>query len=197
MRSSGLAVGAVLFYLVFIPSNARAQTSSGDLANVLLTFFSPQNPVILAANPNPAFSHAAHFVSQAEAQAVLKQVNAGIAAQISTFPIGASSAGFTYTFDESLGVYNRTTQSFGPIFTERPLTAGKNKFTFGVNYQDATWDSLEGIDLKNGDMTFYLTHQDVNHDGSNLTPWFEGDIIRANLRIDLESKTTVLYANYG
>jgi len=198
MRSPGLTAGAAIFFVVAAhPAAARAQSSSGDLANVLLTFFSPQNPVVLAPNPNPAFSHAAHFVSQQQAQAVLRQVNAGIAAQVSTFPLGASSAGFTYTFDETLGTYNRTTQSFGPIFTERPLTAGKGKFTFGVNYQNATWDSLEGKDLRKGDLNFYLTHQDVNNDGSNLSPWFEGDIIRANLRIDLETKTTVAYANYG
>jgi hypothetical protein len=196
MPSIRSIVVAALVCMAVFPSAARAQ-SSNDLANVLLTFFSPENPVVLAPNPNPALSHAAHFVSQDQAQVVLRQVNAGIAAQISTFPIGASSAGFTYTFDENLGVYNRTTQSFGPIFTERPLTAGRNKFTFGVNYQHATWDSLEGKDLRDGSMTFYLTHQDVNHDGTNLAPWFEGDIIRANLHTELESKTTVVYANYG
>jgi hypothetical protein len=176
---------------------AQAQTRQAPLASLLLNFFSPSNPVVLKDNPVPQFSHAAHFMSQPGATETLRGLNSGIASQLSTFPIGSSSGGFTYTFDESLGVYNRTTQSFGPIFTERPLTTGKGKFTFGVNYQQATYDSFQGKDLSGGDLTLYLLHLDVNHDGSNLNPWFEGDIIRANLSIDLDVKTTVLFANFG
>ena len=112
-------------------------------------FLLPDNPVLLAPNlANPVQSHDAHFRSQANAQATLRQLNAGIAAQLATFPIGSSSGGFTYTFDETLGVYNRTTQSFGPIFAERPLTLGKNKFALAVNYQHASWDRFEGRDLR-------------------------------------------------
>src|SRR5215470_6523624 len=161
MREVRLAVG-MLFVCFTAAVPARAQ-SSEPLAGLLLRFFSPDQPVILASNPNPAFSHAAHFKSQPAAQATLRAINGAIAAQISTFPLGSSSAGFTYTFDENLGVYNRSTQSFGPIFTERPLTAGKGKFTFGVNYQNATYDSLEGKDLEGDQMNLFLTHQDVNH----------------------------------
>ncbi len=195
MRSIRPAVGAVFVLLAAAP--ARAQ-SSNDLAGLLLRFFDPSRPtVVLAANPNPALSHSAHFVSQPGAQATLRSINSGIAAQVSTFPLGSSSAGFTYTFDESLGVYNRTTQSFGPIFTERPLTAGKGKFTFGVNYQNATWDSLDGRDLQGDEMSLFLTHEDTNRDNNNLALWFEGDIIRADLKINLETKTAVVFANYG
>ena len=67
-------------------------------------------------------------------------------------PFGSSSAGFTYTFDPALGVYNRSTQTFGPIFSERPITAGKGKFSFGVNYQQAHYDQLEGRSLEDGDV---------------------------------------------
>ncbi len=210
MRSTRLAAGPALILLAAAPAHAQ---SSGDLAGLLLRFFSPTNPVALRApgsggagggggtgtggGGGAVQSHAAHFVSQPGAQATLRSVNSGIAAQISTFPLGSSSAGFTYTFDEGLGVYNRTTQSFGPIFTERPLTAGKGRFTFGVNYQNATWDSLEGQELRSGEMNLYLVHEDTNRDNSNLDLWFEGDIIRADLKIDLETKTTVVYASYG
>lgn len=46
-------------------------------------------------------------------------------------------------------------------------------------------------------MQLYLTHQDIDRSGSTLSPWFEGDIIRADLSVDLQSRTTVLVANYG
>ncbi len=193
MRKTCLVLG-VFFAL---GSVAHAQDASQGLAELLLRFFSPANPVVLKANPVPAFSHAAHFVSQPSAQATLSQLNRGIASQISTFPVGSSSGGFTFTFDSSLGVYNRTTDSFGPLFAERPQTAGKGKFSFGVTFQDATFDRFEGKNLKSGDLDLFLVHIDTNGDHTGLEPWFEGDIIGAKLAIDLEAKTTVFFANYG
>ncbi len=154
MRKTCLVLGA--FFA--LGSVAHAQDASQGLAELLLRFFSPANPVVLKANPVPAFSHAAHFVSQPSAQATLSQLNRGIASQISTFPVGSSSGGFTFTFDSSLGVYNRTTDSFGPLFAERPQTAGKGKFSFGVTFQDATFDRFEGKDLKSGDLDLFLVH---------------------------------------
>jgi hypothetical protein len=192
-----MTVGGAIVAVAVSAAPLRAQDAGTGLAGLLLRFFSPDNPVILKDNPVPAFSHKAHFVSQPNAQAILGELNAGIAAQIATFPVGSSSAGFTFTFDSNLGVYNRTTQSFGPLFAERPQTAGKGKFSFGVNYQDATYDRFEGRDLKNGDIKLDLRHLDVNGDGSLYNPWFEGDVIQSNLFLDLESKTTVFFANYG
>jgi hypothetical protein len=196
MRSARLAA-LVLVTLVsaMAPSGAAAQSDDG-LARLLLQFFSPSNPVILRDSPPPN-SHAAHFASQPSAQALLTQLNRGIASQISTFPLGSSSAGFTYTFDPALGVFNRSTETFGPVFSERPITAGKGKFSVGLNYQKATYDTFDGYDLGAGDMHLYLTHVDSNNDNTILNPWFEGDIIRADLSMDLENETTVFYANYG
>jgi hypothetical protein len=196
MRSVRLVVAVFLLLSPLAALPARAQGTTG-LAGLLLRFFSEQNPVVLAGNPNPALSHEAHFRSQDNAQAVLRQLNAGIAAQLSTFPVGSSSGGFTYTFDETLGVYSRTTDTFGPIFAERPLTAGKGKLSFAVNYQRGTWDRFEGQDLGGGDLLLYLTHEDTNRDSSNLDLWFEGDIIEADLGIDLRTDTTVLFSSYG
>src|SRR5919106_1335364 len=175
---------------------SHAQESPDGLAGLLLRFFSPSNPVVLQAAPDP-FSHAAHFVSQPNAQETLRQLNRGIASQLSTFPLGSSSAGFTYTFDPALGVFNRSTDTFGPIFAERPITAGKKKFSFGLNFLRATYDRFEGQDLSGGDLQLFLTHQDTNADASNLAPWFEGDIIASSLFLDLENDTTVVYGNYG
>jgi hypothetical protein len=189
--------GVILLCGLLSTQSARAQEVPSGLGGLLLRFFSPSNPVVLQANPVPAFSHAAHFVSQPSAQATLTQLNRGIATQLSTFPLGSSSAAFTYTFDSTLGVYNRSTQSFGPIFAERPLTAGKGKFSVGVNHLRATYDQFEGQDLRNGALKLYLLHQDVNNDGSELNPWFEGDLIQSALSIRLENKTTALFANYG
>lgn len=182
--------------LVLASCAASVQARGQGLAGLLLRFFSPTNPVILQPAPDP-FNHAAHFVSQPNAQAILRQLNAGIASQVSTFPLGSSSPGFTFTYDSALGIFNRSAESFGPVFSERAITAGKGKFSFGVSTLDATYDRFEGQNLRDADVQLYLTHQDIDRSGSTLSPWFEGDIIRADLSVDLQSRTTVVVANYG
>src|SRR5687767_6634688 len=172
---------------------APAYAQDDELAGLLLRFFSQDNPVILREAP-PPFSHAAHFISQPSAQEFLRELNRGIATQISTFPLGSSSPGFTYTFDPSLGVFERSAESFGPVFSERPLTAGKKKFSSGISNLSANYDRLEGQDLRGNDMQLYLTHEDVNRDNRNTSPWFEGDLIRADLSLGIKTNTTVLFA---
>lgn len=191
MRSTRIA-SILLLVAVLVAPAAEAQSAAPDgLAGLLLNFFSPTNPVILDDT-----GHEAHFVSQPNAQATLQQLNRGIASQISTFPLGSSAASFTYTLDSALGVYNRSAESFGPVFGERAITAGKGKFSFGATYLNATYDRFEGQDLQNDDIQLYLIHQDPAGDG-RLAPWFEGDVIRADLSVDLEQHTTALFANYG
>lgn len=187
--------GRILSLLVAV-SLIAPLAQAEDVGNLLLRFFSPSNPVILRENPEP-FNHAAHFVSQASAQGILRDLNTGIATQVSTFPLGSSSPGFTYTFDPALGVFSRSAESFGPVFGERPLTAGKKKLSFGVSHLAASYTRFEGQNLRNGDIKLYLTHKDTNADASDLEPWFEGDIIESALFLNLESQTTVLFANYG
>jgi hypothetical protein len=201
----------LVVFVVALGSARAARAAEGGLGGILLRFFSPDNPVVLQTGGGgtgggsgggggrgggPAANHAAHFRSQENAQRILTQFNRAIATQIATFPVGSSSASFTYAYDSSLGVYNRDAQSFGPLFTERPLTAGKGKFSFGINYLDATYDRFEGKDLNGGDLTLYLVHEDSAGDGS-LEPFFEGDIIGADLSLDLQQQATVFFANYG
>src|SRR5688500_3973111 len=105
VKKSGLAafLPVLLVLAVTPPSPAAAQSDDG-LARLLLQFFSPSNPVILRQS---TFDHSAHFASQPSAQALLTQLNRGVASQISTFPLGSSSAGFTYTFDPEIGRASR------------------------------------------------------------------------------------------
>lgn len=181
---------AVVLALVLSARTSSAQNSG--LSGFLLRFFAPSNPVILADT-----GHAAHFGSQPGAQATLTQLNRGIAAQLATFPVGSSSGGFSYTFDPALGVFSRSTDSFGPLFAERANTAGKGKFSFGLNATYTTFDSFEGENLRDGDITLFLTHSDLNRDGGHLDFFFEGDVIQANLFLDITAYTANLFANYG
>lgn len=176
--------------LVLTPSALWAQDES--LSNLLLKFFTPQRPLILKFT-----GHEAHFSSAVEARSTLNLLNRNIAYQLASFPLGSSSGGFTFTLDPSLGVLNRSAESFGPLFAERAVTAGKGKLTLGANFMHSTWDRFEGNELRTGDLVLSLTHQDTDASGDTLTPVFEGDVIDARLNLDLTTDTTVVFANYG
>lgn len=181
----------------FLLSPTSASAQNAGLSGLLLQFFAADNQTLLVSTPLSPFRHLAAFGSQPNIQATMSELNRSIASQLTTFPLGSSSGGFAYTFDPALGVFSRSTESFGPLFAERALTIGKGKIGFGTTYLRSNFDSFEGQNLHNGDIQFFLIHADINRDGSHFQPWFEGDRIRANLFLDLTSETTVFFGNYG
>jgi hypothetical protein len=82
-------------------------------------------------------------------------MNSLIGAQVSSFPLGSSAGGFSWTFDPALGSFNRVSPSFGPVFSERALTIGRNRLNVGINYQRGTFDKLEAKDLRGDEIKFY------------------------------------------
>ena len=147
---------------------------------------------IRLAPPPPGFpSHEAHFLPGEDQELAPYLFNQQIVTQLATFPIGSPSGGFSFTYDTSLGVFQRATDTFGPSFAERALTNGKGKVTFGLNFQRSNYSSFNGQDLDGGNIKFYLRHSDTG--GS----FFEGDLIEASLSLGLTSNTTSLFVNYG
>src|SRR4029453_3718217 len=76
-------------------------------------------------------------------------VNSGAALPAGPLPArprASPGGGFTCRFDATTGTFIRTSQSFGPILTDRAETIGRGKFSFGYNYQFFSFDQLEGID---------------------------------------------------
>ena len=153
---------------------------------------------ITLAPPASGPSHVAHFIGQDSPQFLaLGQFSAAVANQLSSFPIASSAGGFTYRFDPALGVFTRTSDSFGPVYAERADTIGKGKFNIGLNYSHYTFDRIDDLSLRDGDVRLVFTHQDVNNDNSNLEPFVEGDVITASLFIKIETDITALVVSYG
>jgi outer membrane putative beta-barrel porin/alpha-amylase len=123
---------------------------------------------------------------------LIEGIHQQVGSQVSLFPIGSSSGGFTYRYDSALGTFNRTTETFGPAFAERAETTGRGKFSLGMNYLHASYSSLDGKNLETGDVRFFLLHQPLS------PPSFvEGDVIQAALDMKMTSDTAVWYGNYG
>jgi hypothetical protein len=106
-------------------------------------------------------THSAHYNSAFQAE--FTQFNIALASQIASIPLPTPASGYTYVLDSSLGVFQRSTQSFGPIMSERGETIGKGKFSFGFDYQHFSFDTLEGVNLDNVQATF--THDDYQLGG--------------------------------
>jgi hypothetical protein len=71
-----------------------------------------------------------------------------------TLPIVSASAGFTYRYDPTLEVFERTSDTLGPIFLERPDTLGRFKLNVNVSYQYVQLDHFDGVstsDLRSPD----------------------------------------------
>jgi Putative MetA-pathway of phenol degradation len=159
-RCAALVAGISLF----LAADARAQEiGAGDaLINILL---GKQNEGALTADVIAALA----VVLQSEA---------------TTFPLASSSGGFTWTFDPTLGVQTRRSQSFGPMFAERPLTNGRRKFNVGVAYQHTAYDSFAGESLSALKTVF--TYPELN----NLVETYSSDL-------SFKTDRTIISASYG
>ncbi|HTK30187.1 MAG TPA: hypothetical protein VL309_11565 [Vicinamibacterales bacterium] len=186
MRRIAWSFGLGLSLMLATSSMAAAQT---PLSEILVRLI--QADVILAPPPAGALSHSAHFVPGEQERIAPYLFNSAILSQLTTFPIGSSSGGFTYTFDPTVGSFTRAASSFGPAFAERALTIGRGKFSLGANYQYSSYNTFEGKDLKDGSIKFYLQHAPTGG------AFFEGDVIQTALNLSLTTNTFVMFANYG
>jgi hypothetical protein len=164
------------------------------------------------------FTHRAHFSPLRTGElnnpviGVVQGFNTQLATQLATFPLGSATGGFTYVFDESAGTFRRDSRTFGSVFGERALTIGRRKLSAGVNYQRTSYDTLEGQNLADGSITFYLRHQDccrvvstpgapisllAEPNGTTLNPPFENDLIQAALSLKATTDTASFSASYG
>jgi hypothetical protein len=175
-----------------LPAGAD-DAEGGAIANPKLgmlipTIYGPEGLIVdsLAVLPS-GDTHAAHFNSAFQSE--FGQFNVALATQLLTVPFPSPASGYTYTFDESLGVFTRSTQSFGPILTERAETIGKGKFTFGFAYQRFKFDSIEGVDL--GAVPAVFTHDGAELGGGRA------DVVNSVNAIEADFSRFIAFFTYG
>jgi Putative MetA-pathway of phenol degradation len=147
--------------------------------------------------------HEAHFTldpqDNPENLALVEGINAAIAGQFSTVPLGSSAGGFTATFDPATGVGSRNSNTFGPQFAERALTVGKNKWNVGFQYLHASYDNLNGTDIGNGSLTAQYLHERESFCTGRTDPfcYYEGDVMSNQFHLDLTLDTALFVGTYG
>jgi hypothetical protein len=126
---------AIAILAVSAPS-AFAQRSLSDVLSFLLT-----NRSI----PTDDFAR-----DEQAAAATRDTISRFLLLELTRLPVSSSAGGFTYRLNPRLGTVERSSDSFGPFFTERALTAGARHGSFGLNYQIARFTSIDGRNLRDG-----------------------------------------------
>ena len=161
-----------MLVLALTPTRASAQTVS-DVLSFLLT--------------NRAVQTDDFQRDAAAAAATRDTVTTLLGAELATLPPSLSSAGFTYRFNPALGTAERASMSFGSFFTERALTGGRGQATLGMNLRMASYNHLDGRDLRDG--AFLTT---ANQFRDEAEPF---DV--ETLTLDIDSRVLTFTGTYG
>jgi len=159
-----------------------------ELSRIFTELYGPNGLVVNSlASLAGGVSHSAHFNSGFESE--FSQFGTALTGQIVSLPLPAPASGFTYQFDPGLGVFTRSTSSFGPILAERADTIGARRVSIGFAYQRLAFDSIENIDLQSVPAVF-------THDNAELRGGRE-DVITTVNSIDSKVSRSAAFITYG
>jgi len=154
----------IIVCLLATPSQAVAQepyvlsSPVQNLATLVTGLFGPRGLVVDSEATLPGEQpHSAHFNN--DFQGNFGKFSTALVSQFVIVPLPSPGSGFTYQFDPTLGVFERTTQSLGPLLAERAETIGARRVSFGFTSQRFTFDTVEGLDLRQVSAVF--THDNA------------------------------------
>ena len=189
-----LTIVAVVILLLAHANDAHAQepynvtVNVTELSRIFTDLYGPEGLVVNSlASLAGGVSHSAHFNSGFESE--FSQFGTALTGQIVSLPLPAPASGFTFEFDRNLGVFTRSTSTFGPILAERADTIGARRVSVGFAYQQLKFDSIESMDLKSIPAVF-------THDNAELRGGRE-DVITTVNSIDSEVTRSAAFITYG
>lgn len=132
-------------------------------------------------------------------EAAINPLSTAISTQVANqIPTLSTSAGYTYEWNPELEVLERSAKTFGPLFSERAVTIGRNKFNLGVSYSYIRFQTFNGKDIdkltsqaeiarvpETGEIQFFGPSRTADLDGNGTQESLIGD----QLRLDLELET--------
>lgn len=192
--------------LLALPTTSHAQTME-DVLNQLFVFSSGGDPLFLAGSSgDPAASgHGNHFIPAAvESNGTLLGVfTSAIANNIGNFPLSSTVASQTFSFVG--GVPVPTSNSFGPIFSERAQTLGTGRFDVGFSYSSINFSRIRGIPMSDIELAFI--HENVDSPacdtalGGDCTdlglPLWEHDVIDLDVNLGISAAIYAFNATFG
>jgi hypothetical protein len=108
-------------------------------------------------------------------------------------PVISASAGFTYRYNPQLEVFERSAETLGPIFLERPETLGQGKFNVNLSWQYVEYNEFDGQSLRNLHGNGPIVLRNVDASGNLLG--FEADNLQ--YRLGLRNNIVAFSFTYG
>lgn len=200
---------------VVVSGTARA----GDIADIVVDLVKPLGGRTLA----PAFQCQFQglcesdtvniFVPGFDGSAALSGVQLDSLASVTSgvvndriVPLSSSVSGFTYDYNPDLDVYDRSTKTFGPLFSERAQTIGKRRFLVGMSESYLEFDQFDGDDLDGislSELNGILPQQESSPEFDGITLGSELALLGSNERLDVDLDLSIkewvstAYFTYG
>lgn len=202
----GVVLGAVLLTAPTFARNLRSSLENslfGGSQSIFLTvrnqaFFTgsdlPDSLVLLSADRNSkSFGRP---IQTAGPGGIARLFSRGLSGNILTesavIPLPSGSAGFEYTFNPTLSVFERSSIGLGAIFSERVNTLGKGVFAFGVSYVRQDFDTFNGQPLSRLQLNNKLfPGQD------SLGPFLDTGIVQGQVNLKVKTNSVAIYGIYG
>ena len=139
------------------------------------------------------FSQASQSVGISSGSAFNALANSIASSVANNIPTISASAGFTYRYNPELEVFERSSETLGPIFLERPDTLGQGKFNINVSYQYVEFNTFDGQDINNLQGPGPIVLRQTNPSGQLLG--FTAD--KLQYRLGLRNNIVALSFTYG
>lgn len=138
MRIDKRTVAAFAVALVLGTDAAHAQGTMSDLVAFLMT--------------NQAVQTEDFERDRVAAEVARDTIARALLVNLTSVPIATSSSGFLYRLNPELGTVQRASESFGAFFTERALTPGRGRASFGITATTSDFTRLNGQNLDDGSL---------------------------------------------
>jgi hypothetical protein len=124
-------------------------------------------------------------------------LNSSVAVELSVLPNPSPASAIRYTWDPESGTLQASSQSLGPVLTERAETIGKHRYLFAVTNQNFSFDRLDKLDLRGFEVAYPL---DIP--GSAVSPLLPSSLtipglIVANAYINAQVNQTIAHLTFG
>jgi hypothetical protein len=156
-----------------LPARAEAQQSLSEVLTFLLT--------------NRSIQTGDFAGDEQAARATSETISRAMLIDLATLPVSSAGGGFAYRMNPTLGTFERVSDGFGPVFSERALTMGRGQASFGATFRTTKFDALDGRSLSAG--TLVTT---ANQFADEPRP-FDVETLTLNIR----AQTFTAFANYG
>jgi hypothetical protein len=183
-----LILGGIAAFATPVAAQTTVNSTSPTLAELLKDIYGPRGLIVDSQALLPDGStHSAHF--NGAFQSEFGAFNIALVRQLAALPVPSPASGFTYRFDSSTGTFERSTQSFGPILTDRAETIGRGRFAFGYALQQFAFQDFDGLPLSHIPAVF--THDDAQLGGGRA------DIITTQNSISTSVSQSTIFLTYG